>query len=178
MKSKQLDFFILPADWAAIFNFLETRECKIIIAGTSGNIQLLTSAADIVEKGVFQFYICRRDDISEMKIENIDELTSQIDSLRSECIEFSTGGFYPYSNKELHRARFYYIIDYYADAGNVVKKSNRFILWADAVITSFKNEFLMKAKEYPNNLFSKKCIDWIKQHNAILKGGGMSFKID
>ena len=56
---------------------------------------------------------------------------------KSACIEFSIGGFYPYSNKELHRSRFYFVTKYY-EGNERVKKDEEIFTRADDFLKKFK----------------------------------------
>ena len=105
-------------------------------------------------------------------LENRNEF--YIDIGKSNCIEFSVGGFYPYSDKELHRSRFYFATKFY-EGGELVEKDEEFLTWADAVLKKFKKQFLMKAKELSNDYATANFIEWVKKTEARPTPDGMKF---
>ena len=97
-----------------------------------------------------------------------------IDIVHSSCIEFDIGGFYPYSDKVLHRSRFYYVSAYY-DKETLVKKNDRFIHWAEGLIKDFKSEFLLKSGTPDKLLLSESCVHWIEEFHPELTTDGSKF---
>jgi len=99
-----------------------------------------------------------------------------IDIIKSYCIEFSIGGFYPYSKSEFHRSRLYYVLSYF-DSGHIVHKSKEFIQAADGFFNDFRKEFLIKEPKYTNDFVSKRLIDWIHKNKPKKTIDGTKFLI-
>jgi hypothetical protein len=110
MRSKQLNFFILPEDWVEINLFLYEAGASILSVP-------ITSIDDL-------FNNMRRDDIESHQVYLTNQQPGKgivlkpdrsgyyIDIVRSNVVQFTRGGFYPNSNKTLHRARFYTVLGY------------------------------------------------------------------
>lgn len=174
MKSKQINFYITPEDSFEINNFLRDAGCMILkenVKKTHSDFvyEIITDIRNNI-----QLYLCKEEYMSCINVESLKSDKYYIDILKSQCIEFAMGGFYPYSDKELHRSRFYYIFEYYQD-GQLIRKDAKFINWADDLFKKFKKEFLIKTDTFPRLLLSANCLSWINANNAKLAGGGMKF---
>ena len=179
MNSIQLNFFITPNDFKEIDIFLKEQECIVIknnllkpevFPGYS-----LNSAA---RDKVFQVYLSDEKFLKYISLKFLEEKNHYYVSERdSEAIQFSLGGFYPYSDTELHRSRLYYVTRYY-DANNLlVSKNEEFLQWANSFLRHFKKKFLTSSKDFKSIYFSKDAKNWVSSNGARLVSGGLKFKI-
>jgi hypothetical protein len=176
-KSKQLNFFLSPEDLVEVKKFLKEEGGVILKRNSEKSTFFDEYNIEKNYENIFQVCICREEDKNKIFHEHIEPTNSYyVDILKSNCIEFSIGGFYPYSDKELHRSRFYFIYEYYKD-GDLIKKSPEFIEWANTLIKKFKNRFLIKSPIYSNDFFSEQCINWVTLNNAKLESGGQKFVV-
>lgn len=176
MNSKQINFFLAPEDLPKVIALINENGGGIykMQAGTKEptRYNLL-----INEESIIQVCVCkdgRTTNLSYVYLENRKEFYIEIG--KSNCIEFSVGGFYPYSDKELHRSRFYFVTKYY-EGDELVKKDEEFLTWADDVLKKFKKQFLMKAKELSNAYVTKNFIEWVKRTEARMTPDGVKFVI-
>ena len=174
MISKQINFFTIPQDICEISSFIKERQIKIL----KRNLEYPPREYDIEsnKENVFQVYLSK-DFTSFFDETNNDKSSEEIDIFSSIYIEFGIGGFYPYSNKELHRSRFYYVSEYYENDQRV-KKNEDFTNWADDFLKNFKKKFLHKSIEYSGLLMTKNCLEWAKTNNGTLSGDGVKFIIE
>lgn len=173
MSSKQINFFIATKDISDISNFIKEQQCKII----KGKLETPVTEynIEINNEMVFQVYLFKNSTDILISTNNGDAL-DRVDIISSNCVEFVIGGFYPYSDKVLHRSRLYYVSEYYENDKRI-RKNDEFISWADGFIKAFKKKFLLKSIEHQGLLSTKNCLDWVKTSNAILSGGGLKFII-
>lgn len=177
MSSKQINFFIAPKELTKISSFLFDRKCKILKRVRDKSDSLMNYDIEKNPEKIFQVYLSSEEYKEKLFYEDINSKDAcYIDILRSYCIEFSIGGFYPYSNKELHSSRFYYVFEYYEN-GKMIQKDKMFINWADDIINTFKKQFLRKASIYTSNFVTEKFIDWVKENNAEMTVDGTKFII-
>jgi len=175
MKSKQINFFLSPEDLPEVEAFLSERHCLILKRNdenpeTFHNYDIVNNRED-----VFQVCLCTEEFKEKIFYKHIESTDGYfIDIPKSFCIEFSIGGFYPYSNKELHSSRFYYVFEFYKN-GRLVRKSEEFIRWADDIIKDFKNKFLIKEPKYSKDFLSVKFIEWVKMNKAAITKDGTKF---
>jgi hypothetical protein len=119
MNSKQINFFLKESELVDIKNFFDEegclvskRRCKNL--SPNENYDFVSNADQ-----TFQVYVYLPKYINKIKLELVEEKGYYyIDSLTSYCIEFGLGGFYPYSDKEFHRSKFYFVTKYY----DIIKK--------------------------------------------------------
>lgn len=176
-KSKQINFFITPKDLKKIDIFFKENSCLVlrnnvpsepasfgynIVSNTEKLFQVFLSKEEFKKTITFNY-------LESKEYYYVYETSSNV-------IEFGIGGFYPYSNKELHRSRLYFIYEYYQD-GELLKKSPEFVEWANLLMKNFKKRFLIKYPTYSNDFFSEQCINWVKLNNAKLQPGGQKFII-
>jgi hypothetical protein len=176
MSSKQINFFLSPEDLQEVSDFITQKKCLIFkrkneIPAIPGNYDIINN-----QESIFQVYLCEEKYQDKIHYEQTNPKEYFVDIVKSYCIEFSIGGFYPYSNKELHLSRFYYVFEYY-EMGKLVKKEEEFINWADGILKSFKKQFLKKAPMYSNDFLSEKFIDWMISNNAKKTTDGARFII-
>ena len=174
MNSKQINFFTVPQDICDISTFVKEQQCKIV----KGKLEYPLTEYDIQanEEMIFQVYLLR-DFMPFGDSTKIIDAKDEIDIFSNPCIEFGIGGFYPYSDKVLHRSRFYFISEYYEN-DLLLKKNIEFIKWANDFLKKFRKKFLQKSFEFQGLLFTKNCLEWVKTNNATLSGGGMKFIIE
>ncbi|MBO9202782.1 MULTISPECIES: hypothetical protein [Niastella] len=175
MNSKQVNFFLAPEDFPKVLAFLNENKCVVYKrdADTKEPIRY-----NYNEEGIYQVCICKEGRtacLSFVYMENRKEY--YIDILKSNCIEFSFGGFYPYSDKELHRSRFYFVTRYYK-GDELVKKDEEFLIWAEDVRKKFKKQFLIKAKELDNDYVTANFIEWVKRTGARSTTDGSKFVVE
>ena len=170
MKSKQLNFFITPDDKNNIESFFKDHDCLFI----RNNIKSAKIDLDISfeKESIFQFFLSKENFKKEIFFKQIEDKSYYVDVIRSFVIEFDVGGFYPYSNKELHRGRFYCVTSFYNN-GSVANKNGDFIKWIKKIFKLFPKEFLVKKNEYMGYYFSPNAIKWVEENNARLVEGGL-----
>ena len=176
-KSTQLNFFLNPEDLIEIKKFLKEKGCLILKRNSEKSTFFNEYDIEKNPENIFQVCLCKDEYKNKIFHEYLESTNSYyVDILKSNCIEFSIGGFYPYSDKELHRSRFYFIHEYYKD-GELIKKPSEFIEWGNTLMKDFKKRFLVKYPIYSNDFFSEQCINWVKLNNAKLEPGGQKFII-
>ena len=176
MNSKQINFFLSNEDLPEVNIFFLEKKC-LIFKRDKENPEVFSNY-NIVKNPENIFQVCVSKDEFKDKIfyEFIESKNYSVDILKSYCIEFTIGGIYPYSNKEFHSSRFYYITEYF-DNDKTVRKDKEFINWADDIFKSFKKRFLKKESEYSNRFLTEKFIDWIRMNNAKITTDGTKFII-
>ena len=151
-KSKQLNFFLSPGDLIEVKKFLKEEDCLILKRNSEKSTFFNEYDIEKNLENIFQVCLCKDEYKNKIFHEYIESTNSYyVDIVKSNCIEFSIGGFYPYSDKELHRSRFYFVCEYFKD-GELVKKSPEFIDWANSLMKKFKKHFLVKSLIYSNDL--------------------------
>jgi hypothetical protein len=177
MNSKQVNFFLAPEDLPRVITFINENGGLIYKGETNTKdipvrYHLLSN-----EESIIQAYVCkegRNTFLSFRYLEKRKEFYIEIG--KSNCIEFSFGGFYPYSDKELHRSRFYFVTKYY-EGDELVTKDKEFLTWADDVFKKFKKQFLVKAKELSDYYVTTNFIEWAKRTEARQTTDGSKFVI-
>jgi len=178
MRSKQINFFITPEDVPEIDIFLKEKGCVFI--RNNAPSPRMAFEYDIVnnKEQVFQVYLTKEEFRNKVMFKFIDSKSYYyVYDTKSDVIEFSIGGFYPYSSRELHRGRFYYVFGYYDSEENVVQKDFEFINWADDLFKDFKKQFLKKAPELTSDFISDRAIEWAKRNHAKPMEGGQKLVI-
>lgn len=171
MESKQINFFITPGDKHKIDSFLKANNCLTI--RTNVKAPKIDSDISFEKENIFQFFLSKEEFIKGIffkQVENRDYY--YLDVVRSLVIEFDVGGFYPYSNKELHRGRIYCVTSFYKE-GVIINKDVQFIKWMNRVFKLFQEEFLVRKSEYMGYYFSDNAIKWVKENNARISEGGL-----
>jgi len=168
MNSKQLMFFIIPEDLPAIYSFFNTHNIKYTRENVMSADHILLQKLPPGEGEPWEklYLVCGdfSQNIFFNKSRTGDGYT--IDIHRSYVLEFSPGGFYPYSSKILHRARFYCPTQYFVSNGESVAKSDEFKSWVDKIFKSFKKDFLIKFGDEKRILFSKRTVAWMEQNGG------------
>jgi hypothetical protein len=174
MHSKQLNFFLAPEDIHEINQFFLEKRCMILKRSSSDNNFYSEYNLVMNLDGVYQVCLTTKTFIKNIYYDEAKPNDYYINILKSNCIEFSLGGFYPYSNKELHASRFYFVSEYYKD-DILVTKNEQFINWASLLLKDFKVKLLKKSKDYPGVYFSKRCLKWIIEKKAQKTVDGSKF---
>ncbi|WP_445455566.1 hypothetical protein [Flavobacterium sp. HNIBRBA15423] len=174
MKSKQINFYIVPKDFNLINDFLKKNQCSIYV-----NNYIIKKKNPIYklpnqEEEIFQVYLSSDKFENEIHIIEKGEM-SYFDVFKSNFVEFTLGGFYPYDETLLQRARLYVITDYYGN-DYLITKDTVFIEWSNKLIKDFKKEFLKRFEEDKSVLYSKNAIEWIKENQAIYINAGNQWK--
>ncbi len=174
MKSKQLNFFIVPKDYETINNFLTTNGvivyCDKSLNDENYNPLCITNTDDI-----HQFFLSKEEFSDEISIKILDNGLRYFYITSSNLLEFNVGGFYPYDEKTLNRGRLYFIQGFYDD-DKFVMKSDVFNDWAESFIKIFKKTFLVRYSKEKDFWYSKNAIDWIESKDAKLIDGGQQWK--
>jgi hypothetical protein len=169
--SKQINFFIVPDDWAMIGEFFKKAGVHVIKVPLLKADHLVKSHLN-QDLEASQVYLTNED--YKRKIVLTPQKTGYyVDVVRSSAIEFSRGGFYPYSDKILHRGRLYSVFKYYNDDGILTVKDSDFKEWADVIYKSFKKNFLKKTKIDNDFLFSENAIKWMLENKARVDAAGV-----
>jgi len=176
-RSNQINFFIFPDDLEKIDLFFKENGCLIL----RNNVTSESSSFgyDILSnrEKLFQVFLTKNEFKNNVTFNYLESKKYYyVYEPSSYVIEFGIGGFYPYSDKELHRSRFYFIHEYYKD-GELIKKPPEFVEWANTLMKNFKKRFLVRYPSYSNDFFSEQCINWVKLNNAKLESGGQKFVI-
>lgn len=177
MRSRQINFFLTRKDLEEVNQFLSNRGCLILPMRTKNKI--FTESYDFVENPdeIFQVGICSEKFLDKVVYVPLEAREAYyVEIMESYCIEFSIGGFYPYSRNEFHRGRLYYILKYYQD-GIIVEKDNEFMNWANSLRNDFKKNFLIKDNHYTNDFLSPDFKIWIENNHAQKSTDGTMFVI-
>jgi hypothetical protein len=166
-----MNFFIVPEDWPRIDDFLKEVGASVIDSPVINKDQLFPGERN--EARSSQVYLTN-DRCGEKIVLNAHDQGYYVDIVKSNVIEFSRGGFYPYSDKILHRARLYTVSTYYDGNGQLVDKETAFLEWAARLYKLFKKEFLAKTAIDKTYLFSENAVKWILQSKAILDTAGLT----
>ncbi len=176
-KSKQLNFFITPDDLKEIDIFLKENACLVLRNNVSSESESFGYDIESNTEKLFQVFLSKEEFKNNITFNYLESKEYYyVYETSSYVIEFGIGGFYPYSDKEFHRSRLYFIHEYYKD-GILVKKSPEFVEWANTLMRNFKKRFLVKHPSYSNDYFSEQSINWVKLNNAKLESGGQKFLI-
>lgn len=176
MKSKQFNFFITRDDSQLITDFFSKFECDIILEKNDELYPLSTRICfNDVPLNVFKIYLTNSKYLSNLHILETPKGIKYVDDLRSNVIEFSLGGFYPYNSNILQRARLYIVTEYFDSRGVLIKKESDFLDWSNVVIKKFKEELLLKYSKDPNVYYSENAIRWIEEVNANKSMDGLAW---
>lgn len=176
-NSRQINFFSVPDDIGEIATFLKDSNCIILKSKLEDPHDIFDYDIVANTESIFQVYLVKNDLRENLKF-NYTSIKDYyfLELLKSNAIEFSLGGFYPYSNKVLHRSRLFYIYKYHEN-GALVNKDPLFVNWADEILKVLKKRFLKKALDYPQMLLTDKCLDWIDTNSPTIAKGGAKMVI-
>jgi hypothetical protein len=159
-------------DWEAINDFFLKKDLLLIKTPIIRKEDLFRTRANINDEDLYQIYLTKKE-FSEYIFLKKENDGYGIDILRSYAIEFDRGGFYPYSNKILHRSRFYSVTKFYDENDILVNKHVDFVKWAEELYKTFKRQFLVKSdidKTFP---LSEATVKWAHENNAIMDISGL-----
>lgn len=178
MRSKQVNFFLAPEDLAEGIKFFADNGCEVIKRYTRKAGQPVYFDVEKNQDFVFQVCLCKSEYLETLIFTYLDTRQEySIDTTKSNVIEFSIGGFYPYSDKELHRSRLYFVSQYYEGDG-LFQKDEEFLLWADNIFKAFKKAFLVKDKSILTDIYgTKNFIEWATKTKAVMAVDGSKFVI-
>jgi hydroxymethylpyrimidine pyrophosphatase-like HAD family hydrolase len=177
MNSKQINFFLAPEDLPKVITFINENGGVIYKRHADTKDKPVKYNLLINEESIIQVCVCKEEYTAFLSFEYLQNRKEfYIEIGKSNCIEFSFGGFYPYSDKELHRSRFYFVTKYY-EGDELVKKDEEFLAWADDVLKKFKKQFLIKAKELSDYYVTANFIEWVKKTEARPTPDGTKFVI-
>jgi hypothetical protein len=175
MNSKQINFFLAPEDFPKVITFINENGGTIYKRHADTKDKPVRYNHLINEESIYQVCVCKEGRTKILSFEYLEERKDfYIEIGKSNCMEFSFGGFYPYSDKELHRSRFYFVTKFY-EGDELVKKDEEFLTWADEVLKKFRKQFLMKAKDLSNAYVTVNFIEWVKKTEARMTSDGTKF---
>ena len=167
MNSSQLNFFIVPEDWPFIFELF--AQYKVIyIRDSIATLENLSSLKVPYIDGRLPFLLLLTSaEYTSSIVMNYSEKREvfECDVESSFVIQFNRGGYFPNSDRVLHRGRFYCTTGYYARRGEPVTKGPEFKQWANKLYRAFKKEFLVKTND-SGVLFSQRTISWMNENNV------------
>lgn len=169
MNSKQINFFLTPDDLPAVNDFLSNMNCVVIKRHSLQPEQPVKYDLGINQDELHQVCLCRPEDLTKLVFVYLDNREEYyIDTNKSNCVEFSLGGFYMDNEKELHSSRLYFTAQFFIDGG-ISKKDEGFINWADGVFKSFKKRFLIKDKDLVELKYvTENFIKWVNEKKAFV----------
>ena len=169
--SRQINFYILPADLKAIEMFFNQNGVVFVPSRVYDENNIFTTS--LVEPyftpATYLHYLALKDDLLKIRLNWIErQKYFVVDDYISPVIEFKTGFFLPDSQcKELSRGRLYFKTDYYSDQ-QLVHKEAAFVRWGISLLNKFKRQFLVKYESQQANLVSPSVIKWLEQSNGNL----------
>ncbi|PSL22984.1 hypothetical protein [Chitinophaga ginsengisoli] len=176
MNSKQVNFFLAPEDQAEVINFFTEVGCEVVQENTrkSGQPVYFDIKKDL--KDAFHLYLCTPEFLETLAFRCLEcRQEYYIDILKSNAIEFSIGGFYPYSNKEIHRSRLYFV-SRYCEGDSLFQRDEEFLFWADNIFKAFKKAFLVKDKSILRDIYgTRNLINWVNRTRATMTVDGSKF---
>ncbi|KGO78818.1 hypothetical protein Q763_16660 [Flavobacterium beibuense F44-8] len=175
MDSKQINFFIVPEDYPAINDFLKRHNCKIFVNNYIVNNKNPVFKLPETEEEIFQVYISNDEFLNEIFIYDSGK-SKYYDIIKSNLIEFTIGGFYPYDKTSLQRARLYVKLGYYEDT-DYLKKREEFINWSHSLLKDFNKVFLKKFREEKLVFYSDKTINFIESKEIIYLESNSQWKL-
>jgi len=174
MRSRQINFFIVPEDFPEIRSFLlENNICAIPQPLQSAAIEYTKELTPTKEKEFDTVFLSNLDFQENI---SVDYITKQnyylIDDLRSFVIEFSRGGAHFGDPGILDSGKLYFITSYYDGSGTLVWKDEKFILWAQKVRASFKKQFLKH--KIDSHYLSVNAFKWMNDNNKKIHPSGLT----
>jgi hypothetical protein len=168
-----MNFFITPDDKSKINAFFKSNDCLVI--PNHVKTKKIESDLSLEQDNLFQIFLTTKNFKKEISFKRIEETNLYyVDVVKSLVIEFDIGGFYPFSNKELHRGRLYCVTSFYENT-SLVPKDQQFIKWMNHIFKLFPKDFLHKRNDYFGYFFSRNAIRWVDENNAQLVEGGLKF---
>lgn len=174
MKSKQINFFIVPEDYKLIDEFLSNHECSIYIDSYIDKKLNPINRLPKIEEEIFQVFLTNNK-FNIRLIAKPNEKSSYFDIIKSDLIEFSLGGFYPYDKTILQKGRLYFISEFFEGEELKVKNLD-FVDWSNDILKDFKKKFLKKYSNHGSVYYSENAIKWIEDNQALYNESKISWK--
>lgn len=171
MRSKQINFFMMPEDVETFEAYLKGRKDTEFL-GLPMYKQELRIVKSLLDKGkdmFFGLFLASNFLLDKIVLKYIPKQDYYlIEDLTSPVIEFDRC-FYDFKNKKIRRGRLYVITGYYADNGEWVMKEQRFLDWADEIFKWFRKTFRkQKLEGYEGFLVTPKTIKWVQEEGGDL----------
>lgn len=174
MKSKQVNFFIVPEDYKLIDEFLSNHECSIYIDSYIDKELNPINRLPKIEEEIFQVFLTKNK-FNIRLVAKSNKKSSYFDIIKSDLIEFNLGGVFPYDKTILQKGRLYFISEFFEDE-KLRAKNFDFVDWGNDILKDFKKKFL---KKYPNHgsfYYSENAIKWIEDNQALYIESKISWK--
>jgi hypothetical protein len=174
MSSKQLNFFVTPADWENIDTFFKRQEIVYVKNRLVDKSDFKYNSFFGENKSPHQIFFTNVGYTSNIFF-HFDEVRKDYypDRLKSYLVEFDLGGFNQADEKALHRGRFYYAKSYFATNGETIEKQKKFTDWADKIIKSFEKEFLRKIESEKFIYFSESALMLLENKSGTMDKPGL-----
>ncbi len=179
MRSKQINFFVLPYELQLIELFFKEYDIKYIRENITQNTDYFADEIPrIGNSNSSKVFISKKSYEKNIiyHYENQKGIFS-LDSLKSYTIEFNTGGFYPNTEDTLQRARLYFITSYFVSNGEVIEKDKDFVDWANKIFRDFKKKFLKKMESENDILFSDGVNNLLDNNGGLINKNGLNIKL-
>jgi len=169
MNSKQLNFFIIPADLSDVYAFFNRMDVKYVKMNKYQADGITLERFPFRDGTIYDQIYITHPEFGRKIYTRENELISEyrINLEKSYVLEFTPGGILPIRPHILKRARFYCTTSYFVSNGESVAKPDVFKKWVDKFFNAFKKEFLVKSQS-PGNYFSHRTVEWMKETGAVV----------
>ena len=174
MRSRQINFFIVPEDFPEIRSFLlQNNICAIPQPLPSAAIAYTKELTAPKEKEFDKVFLSNLSFLDNIKVDYIAKQNYYlIDDLRSPVIEFSRGGAHFGNPGILDSGRLYFTTSYYDGSGTLVWKDEKFISWAQKVRARFTKQFLKH--KIDSHYLSANAFKWMNDNNKKIHPSGLT----
>lgn len=143
MNSRQLNFYLNLEDQFGLNSQLECFEEIVFCKAKSPNGKpiLLENTLNLhMGKEALGICLLRQSDLENIVFNKIKKLDIySVDTFRSPIVEYSRCFV---DCTKIRRGRFYFIKAYYDQRGNLIRKNERFISWAEKIIKEVQSELI------------------------------------
>lgn len=178
MNSSQLNFFMTPADWPHVLDFLDQKNLKIAeeIVKDPQQFKLVDINKSLVLSP--RKILLASPEFNNIFIKYSERIGSyRVETDESYIVEFSPGGFFPNQPRLLQRARFYCVNGYYVSNGEKVEKSIIFRNWVKKLFKDFKKEFLEKLGDEKVVYFSKRTMKLLGENKGKVDSSLLTIRL-
>ena len=170
MNSKQLNFFLVPEDLPFVYDFFNRMDVRYIRVNNKEKEDVTLEHFPFRHGTAYeQICITHIDFSSNIYLSTWQNGEYFVDLEKSYVLQFTPGGFYPFSSHILNRGGFYCATSYFVSNGESVAKPDEFKKWVDKLFKSFKKEFLLvKLDERYPIFISQRAIEWMKNNGAVV----------